>query len=180
MRPLTDEETEKLFRKLSQYIGDNVRLLIEREDGDYCFRFHRERVYYCNEALMRQAATVSRKELLSFGTCLGKFTKSNNFFLHITALDYLAPYAKWRVWLKPQAEQQYLYGNNVVKAGVGRMTEGTEAKQGVIVYNMNDMPLGFGVLSKGTAQVRAADPTAIVVLHQGDLGEYLRSEDHLT
>ena len=51
---------------------------------------------------------------------------------------------------------------------------------GVIVYNMNDMPLGFGVIAKSTVEVRHADPTAIVILHQGDLGEYLRNEDHLT
>lgn len=99
MRPLTDEETEVLFRKLANYIGDNVRLLLEREDGDYCFRLHRERVYYCSELLMKQAATIGRKPLLSFGTCLGKFTKGGKFFLHITALDYLAPYAKVCVFL---------------------------------------------------------------------------------
>uniref|UniRef100_A0AC35EVI4 60S ribosome subunit biogenesis protein NIP7 homolog n=1 Tax=Panagrolaimus sp. PS1159 TaxID=55785 RepID=A0AC35EVI4_9BILA len=156
MRPLTDEETEKLFKKLAHYIGDNIRLLIDREDGNYCFRYHKDRVYYCNEELMKQAATISRKELISFGTCLGKFTKAQKFFLHITALDYLAPYAKWRVWLKPTAEQQFLYGNNVLKNGVGR----TEAKQGVIIYNMNDMPLGFGVIAKSTAEIRHADPTA--------------------
>ncbi|KAI1731620.1 60S ribosome subunit biogenesis protein NIP7 like protein [Ditylenchus destructor] len=180
MRPLTDEETQKLFTKLAKYIGDNVRLLLEREDGTYCFRFHRERIYYSNEKLMKQAATISRKELLSFGTCLGKFTKSGSFYLHITALDYLAPYAKWRVWLKPNAEQQFLYGNNIVKSGVGRMTDGIEAKSGVVVYNMADMPLGFGVASKGTTECRRADPTMLVVLHQGDLGEYIRHEDTLT
>ncbi|KAI6241422.1 60S ribosome subunit biogenesis protein NIP7-like protein [Aphelenchoides fujianensis] len=108
----------------------NIKLLLECDDGNYCFRFHRDRVYYANEKLMRVAAVVERKQLISFGTCLGKFTKSGKFFLHITALDYLAPYAKWRVWLKPAAEQQFLYGNNILKSGVGRMTEGTEARQG--------------------------------------------------
>ncbi|KAH7724496.1 60S ribosome subunit biogenesis protein nip7 [Aphelenchoides avenae] len=180
MRPLTDEETEKLFQKLAKYIGENIRLLLEREDGRYCFRLHKDRVYYCSEDLMKRAACISRKHLLSFGTCLGKFTKSGKFFLHITALDYLAPYAKWRVWLKPNAEQQFLYGNNVLKSGVGRMTEGTEAKQGVVVYNMADMPLGFGVSAKSTTDCRRADPTAIVVLHQADLGSYIREEDTLT
>lgn len=31
---------------------------------------------------------------MSVGTCFGKFTKTNKFRLHITALDFLAPYAK--------------------------------------------------------------------------------------
>lgn len=43
---------------------------------------------------MKNAASISRKELISFGTCFGKFTKGGNFYLQITALDYLAPYAK--------------------------------------------------------------------------------------
>ena len=38
----------------------------------------------------------------------------------------------------------------------------------------------FGVLAKGTADTKRADPTALVVLHQADLGEYLRHEDTLT
>lgn len=179
MRPLTEEETEKLFKKLATYIGDNVRLLLEREDGTYCFRLNRDRVYYCNEKLMLQAACIGRKQLHSFGTCLGKFTKSGKFFLQITALDYLAPYAKWKIWLKPTAEQQFLYGNNIPKSGIGRMGEGIEAKQGVVIYNMEDLPLGFGVASKGTLEFRKADPTILVVLHQSDTGEYIRNEEAL-
>uniref|UniRef100_A0A915ALU0 60S ribosome subunit biogenesis protein NIP7 homolog n=2 Tax=Parascaris TaxID=6254 RepID=A0A915ALU0_PARUN len=180
MRPLTDEETELVFKKLAKYIGDNVRILIDREDSQYCFRLHKDRVYYCSEALMRKAACIAREQLLSFGTCLGKFTKSKKFHVHITALDYLAPYAKCRVWVKSNAEQQFLYGNNILKSGVGRMSEGCEARQGVVVYSMSDMPLGFGITAKSTADCRRAEPTAIVVLHQCDLGEYLRSEASLT
>ncbi|KAE9418702.1 hypothetical protein Angca_003200 [Angiostrongylus cantonensis] len=180
MRPLTDDETEKVFSKLATFIGDNVALLIDRADGDYCFRNHKERVYYCSESLMRQAGCIAREPLLSFGTCLGKFTKSHKFHLHITALDYLAPYAKYRVWLKPNAEQQFLYGNNILKSGIARMTEGTPSYAGIVVYNMNDIALGFGVTAKGTAECKRADPTAVVILHQCDLGEYIRKESSLT
>uniref|UniRef100_A0A5S6PID5 60S ribosome subunit biogenesis protein NIP7 homolog n=3 Tax=Brugia TaxID=6278 RepID=A0A5S6PID5_BRUMA len=129
---------------------------------------------------MRKAACVSREPLLSFGTCLGKFTKTKKFRLHITALDYIAPYAKCKVWVKPSAEQQFLYGNNVLKSGMNRMTEGAGSHQGAVVYNMNDLPLGFGVTAKGTAECRRADLTSIVVLHQADLGEYIRNEAMLT
>lgn len=82
--------------------------------------------------LMKAAACIGRKNLISFGSCLGKFTKSGKFYLHITALDYLAPYAKAKVWLKPQAEQQFLYGNNIVKSGVGRMSEGIQEKNVIL------------------------------------------------
>ncbi|EFP01496.1 hypothetical protein GCK72_002280 [Caenorhabditis remanei] len=179
MRPLTEEETSLVFAKLASFIGDNVSMLIDRNDGDYCFRNHKERVYYCSENLMRQAACISREPLLSFGTCLGKFTKSKKFHLQITALDYLAPYAKFKVWLKPNAEQQFLYGNNILKSGIARMTDGTPTHAGIVVYSMTDVPLGFGVSAKGTSDSKRADPTALVVLHQCDLGEYLRNESHL-
>jgi 60S ribosome subunit biogenesis protein NIP7 len=45
---------------------------------------------------------------------------------------------------------------------------------------MADIPLGFGVAAKGTLECRKADPTALVVLHQSDIGEYIRNEDELT
>ena len=82
--------------------------------------------------------------------------------------------------LKPSAEQQFLYGHNVTKAGLGRITENTEKYFGVVVYSMNDLPLGFGVAAKSTAECRHADPMAIVCFHQADIGEYIRSEDTLT
>ena len=47
-----------------------------------------------SEAIMRRATNVARKNLISLGTCIGKFTKSGKFHLQITALDLLAPYAK--------------------------------------------------------------------------------------
>ena len=43
---------------------------------------------------MKRACNIAKENLLSFGTCFGKFTKSGKFLLHITALDFLAPYAK--------------------------------------------------------------------------------------
>ena len=43
---------------------------------------------------MRKATNIARKQLVSLGTCVGKFTKSGKFHLQVTALDILAPYAK--------------------------------------------------------------------------------------
>lgn len=75
-------------------IGENIKNLIDRPDGPYCFRLHKDRVYYVSEEIMKKAGNICRDNLLSLGTCMGKFTKSKKFHLHITALDYLAPYAK--------------------------------------------------------------------------------------
>jgi 60S ribosome subunit biogenesis protein NIP7 len=125
---------------------------------------------------MKAACHISKKELVSFGTCIGKFTHSGKFRLHVTALPILSPFAKNKIWLKPSAEQQFLYGNHVLKAGLGRITESTEKNQGVLVYSMSDIPLGFGVTAKSTSDCRRADPSAMVCLHQADVGEYLRDE----
>ena len=43
---------------------------------------------------MKKAVNISRDNLLSLGTCIGKFTKSRVFKLTITALDVIAPNAK--------------------------------------------------------------------------------------
>ncbi|KAJ3558528.1 hypothetical protein NM688_g875 [Phlebia brevispora] len=176
MRPLTEEESKTLFTKLANYIGKNLVHLIDRSDEPYCFRLHKDRVYYVSESSMRLAISVAKPNLVSLGTCFGKFSKSGKFKLHITALDYLAQYAKYKVWVKPNGEMPFLYGNHVLKAHLGRITEDTPEHQGVIVYSMNDVPLGFGVTARSTVDTRKLDPTAIIVFHQADVGEYLRDE----
>ncbi|KAG9035832.1 ribosome biosynthesis protein nip7 [Tulasnella sp. JGI-2019a] len=179
MRPLTEDESKAVFAKLANYIGKNLVHLIDRPDDPHCFRLHRDRVYYISESNMKLAISVARPNLISVGTCLGKFSGSGKFKLHITALDILSQYAKYKVWVKANGEMPYLYGNHVVKAHLGRITEDTPEYQGVVIYSMSDVPLGFGVTAKSTIDTRKLDPTAIIVFHQADVGEYLRDEDTL-
>lgn len=132
-----------------------------------------------SEKILKLANTLPPEQLVCAGTCFGKFTKSNKFRLHITALNYLAPYAQCKIWLKSSAEQQFLYGNHVSKSGLGRISENAEKYQGVIVYSMADLPLGFGVAAKATAECKHADPLTTICFHQADIGEYIRSEEDL-
>ena len=86
-----------------------------------------------------------------------------------------------QVWVKPAAEMSLLYGNHVLKSGLGRITESTPTNTGVVLYSMSDVPLGFGVTAKSTAECRSMEPSGIVVLHQADVGEsYLPSADTCT
>ena len=56
-------------------------------------------ILYNREDLMKKAGNISRKNLLSMGTCFGKMTKAGKFRLQITALDFMAPYAKvWEIF----------------------------------------------------------------------------------
>jgi 60S ribosome subunit biogenesis protein NIP7 len=144
---------------------------------------------YVSEPVMRMAISIARPNLISLGTCLGKFSKTGKFRLHITSLEWLAKYAKYKVWIKPNGEMPFLYGNHVVKAHLGRISEDTPEHQGVVVYSMSDVPLvhspppphcdivifelirnpflqGFGVTARSTVDTRKLDPTAILVFNQ--------------
>eukprot|EP01127_Copromyxa_protea_P007699 TRINITY_DN17604_c0_g1_i1.p1 TRINITY_DN17604_c0_g1~~TRINITY_DN17604_c0_g1_i1.p1 ORF type:complete len:181 (-),score=24.60 TRINITY_DN17604_c0_g1_i1:63-605(-) len=179
MRPLTEEETKIFFEKLAKYIGKNIKFLIERKDEPYCFRLHNRRVYYLSERLMKKAAHIDHKSLISLGVCFGKFSKTLKYRLHVTCLDCIAPYARYKLWVKPAAELSFLYGNHVLKAGLGRLTENTPQHEGVIIYSMSDIPLGFGVMARSTSECKNLGPQDIVCFHQADLGEYLRDESTL-
>ena len=76
MRALSDEETKQFFDKLAKFLGSNIKFLIDREDGDYVFRLHNSRVYYINSEVLKMATHVGKDELVSAGTCFGKFTKT--------------------------------------------------------------------------------------------------------
>ncbi|KAH6877540.1 ribosome biosynthesis protein nip7 [Alternaria novae-zelandiae] len=182
MRPLTEPETKTLFEKLATYCGKGISNLIADPTGGSdrnVFRVQGSRVYYVRESLANLATSVARDNLLSLGICLGKFTKTGKFRLHITALSVIAPHARYKVWVKQNGEMPFLYGGNVLKAHVGRWSEDCPEHQGVVVLSMNDTPLGFGVSARSTAEARKLDPTGIVTFRQADIGEYLREEDTL-
>ncbi|XP_016831876.1 60S ribosome subunit biogenesis protein NIP7 homolog [Cricetulus griseus] len=88
-----------MFEKIAKYIGENLQLLVGRPDGTYCFRLHNDRVYYVSEMILKLAANISGDKLVSLGTCFRKFTKTHKFRLHVTHLEYLAPYAKYKVYI---------------------------------------------------------------------------------
>lgn len=82
----------------------------------------------------------------------------------------------------------FLYGNHVVKAHLGKITEDTPEHQGVVVFSMTDVPLvssiltlsfsrkidlmiifaiqGFGVTARSTVDTRKLDPTSVIVFNQ--------------
>ena len=176
MRPLTDEETKLVFEKLVKYIGKKITYMVENEETTFVFRLHRGRVYYCDEKMLKFVGNFEKKKLISFGTCLGKFTKTGKFRLNITSLDYLAKYAQYKIWLKPNGEQLFLYGHHIIKSHIERISEDTPIHSGVIIYNIKDVPLGFGTTAKSALELKDSDPNTIVVFNQADVGEYLRVE----
>ena len=61
------------------------------------FRLNKNRVFYVKEEILRRAASVSKRKLVSLGTMIGRFTKTERFMLTIQSLDLLAKYAGKKV-----------------------------------------------------------------------------------
>ena len=75
----------------------------------------------------------------------------------------------------------FLYGNNLPKSGLAKLTDAIPQYGGVVVLSMGSgVPLGFGVAAQRTEVIKDLEGGANVVLHQGDVGEYLRVEDELS
>lgn len=67
------QELKTVLEKLVKFIGKNVKSLVEREDEAYCFRLHKNRVYYVSERLMKKATNVrfDDSERRSGAVCCG-------------------------------------------------------------------------------------------------------------
>ena len=180
MRNLTEDETKRFFEKLAKYIGANTKHLIERKDEPWCFRFHNNRIWYMPQRIAKLASSVAKVNLMAIGILMAKVTHHGHIRIQITALEQLAQFALFKIWVKPSQEQSYMYGNHVTRAGLGRITENTPQYQGVAVFNMADVPIGFGVAAQGTLQCRKCEMNTTVLFHEADVGEYLRIESTLT
>lgn len=97
MRSLTEEETKTLFQKLAHYTGRSLNQLIQPTDEDerYVFRIQGSRVYYVKLSIANLATSIARDNLLSLGTCIGKFTRTMKFRMHITAYVLFVEISDW-------------------------------------------------------------------------------------
>lgn len=179
MRELTAEEAKTLFEKMARYIGSNVEKLINRPDGDYVLRVIKDRVYYMSDVIEKQCHNISRKQLIGAGILLGKFTHHKRFHLKITSLPLLSSLAVHKVWISPSAEISFLYKNDIIRSQILRMSENMPENVGVVIYSPDDQAIGFGVLTKASVDAARSDPASKIVIHQGDVGEYLRDQDEI-
>jgi 60S ribosome subunit biogenesis protein NIP7 len=73
--------------------------------------------------MLHLATSVARSNLISLGTCFGKFSKTGKFKLGITSLDWLAKYAKYKVC--PQAVRAWPFRPSALQyTGGGKLTVG--------------------------------------------------------
>ncbi|EEQ82024.1 hypothetical protein NCER_101340 [Vairimorpha ceranae BRL01] len=173
MKELSIDEKTKVHSKLKFFIGDNIQFLT----NDRTFLIHDKRVLLVPNSLMKCLSSVPKDNLVYCGTVIGKFTKSNKFRICISSVHILSQYALNKVWIKKSAEMNYLYGNNALKSHVYRLSENIPINTGVFVYNQNDICLGYGVCAIKPEKYPEAKGYQLVVIRQGDNGEYIRSED---
>lgn len=64
MRPLKEDEVKAFFEKLSLYIGENIKYLIENPLEPHLFRLIDNKVYYIRESVLKVASCVGRDELV--------------------------------------------------------------------------------------------------------------------
>ena len=75
------------------------------------------------------------------------------------------------MWLKAGAEKSFLHDNHVNKAALARITDGIPQYGGVVVFNIDDVPLGFGAAAQPSEYCRDLEPDAMVVLDQANIGK---------
>ena len=139
-------------------------------------------IFFCYEFREKQfklALNFPSQNIAAVGTMLGKFTKKHNFRLTVHSLNVLSKFASNKVWVKVSSEMSFLYGHHIPKAGIDKMTESIPQYGGVIVFNTQGIPLGFGLMAQSSDAIEGLTATSIAVLHQVDIGEYLRDEKTL-
>ncbi|KCZ80382.1 hypothetical protein H312_02208 [Anncaliia algerae PRA339] len=173
MRKLTEEEAEKVFTKLKRFIGDNIDKLLGEENE---IVLHNSKVLLVSKKMLKLCPQIKREKLIQCGGQLGKFTKTNNFVILITALHLLSPYALHKFWVKTSAEMNFLYKNNIVRSHMHKISENVPTNGVVFVYNQNDTPLGFGITARSSEHISQSPGNTLVVINQADTGEYIRDE----
>ncbi|EIJ87857.1 60S ribosome subunit biogenesis protein NIP7 [Nematocida sp. ERTm5] len=176
MRPLKDEEFDKVEKKLKQYMGNNLSSFL---NPLHELVYHKQRIYYVRKDLIKKASIIPNDNILCIGTCIGRLTKSEFFRIKITGLHMLMMYASSKIKIKQTAEMNVLYGNHVQRAHLCGVAPDIRKNAGVVLTTSSSIPIGFGIMSKSGNEILAGDRTAVVVVRHGDAGEYLRGEDAL-
>ena len=55
---VVEQETRVVFEKLHNFIGKNIKHLVDRPDESYVFRLHQNKVLYVKASIMRRATNV--------------------------------------------------------------------------------------------------------------------------
>ena len=168
-----------MFEKLARFIGDSAKVLLLRKDEEYVFRVIGSRVFYLPLRIEKLAQAIGQAQLLHAGVFVGKLTHGGNFHLCLPALPLLEQFAPFRVYLSKTAEAAFVYGNDVMRAQIAKITDGVPENAGVLVCDMDGNGLGFGTTTKSSVDALRSGLGAKIVIRQADIGEFLRNQDSM-
>lgn len=60
---------------------------------------------------------------------------------------------------------QFLYGNDILRSQIAKMSDGIPDNAGVVVYNEEGAAVGFGVTTKAGVDVMRSTLGAKVIIH---------------
>lgn len=173
MRELTEVEIQKIYKKLVRFVGTSIEEMFNMKKD---LRLHNQKVLIVSKNHLKHTSQVSRNDLVCAGTVLGKFTKTNKFWINITAIHHLEKCSLHKIWIKSSAEMNFLYGNNILRSHMHKISSEVPQNSVVFVYNQNNTPLGFGITARSSSDIIASQGKAIIVMNQADTGLYLRNE----
>lgn len=175
MRKLTQEEIKKVNLKLTGIIGSNTQVIFDK----YTPYLHNKNIFLLTENEFKILSNIPQKNIILAGKHIGKFTRSDRFFVKISSLNILEQYASKKVWVKWSAEMNVLYGNNVSKSHVLKTSEDIGKNEVVFLYNPKDTLLGYGVTTRDGISFEKADHHSSYIIRQCDMGEFLRNEQKI-
>ncbi|MHA1238832.1 MAG: hypothetical protein ACTSSJ_06315 [Candidatus Odinarchaeia archaeon] len=109
----------------------------------------------------------------SLGVYLARYFK-NHYELSLESLRFIAPLTDKKVWVSEEGERFFLYGKDIFKRSVTKISPTACAGDKVIVLNSKCEALGLGVLRIKPESFRDTKDNTIVVDNITDLGWYIR------
>ncbi|KAF7703920.1 60S ribosome subunit biogenesis protein nip7 [Cucumispora dikerogammari] len=176
MREINQTEQSKIFKKLTSFIGTSNINTLFTENKDTKLMLHNKNIYLLKTAMLKHLSCVPNESLHHAGLLIGKLTKTNNFFLHVSSLSYLSKYCLNKVWIKKSAEMNVLYGNNIIKSHIFKISDQLEVNAFVVIFNSEDVILGFGVTTRDSKGIDGMEGGSVAIINQSDNGVYLRDE----
>merc|ERR1712224_595947 len=104
---VVDSQNKNVYEKFFQFVGENVHNIDQNDEKLFFFRIKNEHVYLVRDDLIRYSSSLPRVNLISYGTCVGKFSHSGRFHLTIGALDMISQHSLNKVWLHRGSELKF-------------------------------------------------------------------------
>ncbi|AEA38983.1 ribosome biogenesis protein (nucleomorph) [Cryptomonas paramecium] len=176
MRVLKKDEMRILFTKIVKFQKNFFFMFVKNcIKIFFSFRIIKRKVFFVRNTVMCRGVLFYKKNLMSLGTCIGNFNRFDCFYFFVTALNFLNSLSNFNfVIIKNFEENSFIKGKHLKKFQLSSITRQLSSNDGVLVFNENNLLLGFGEIVKNFSQVQVISKNHIVIINQGDIGKYVR------